>query len=65
MTVNKSQGQRLGIVGLDLYTSAFTHSQFYVAMSLVTDVTKLAILQTFIYPVTIHNIRYPELLLSS
>jgi len=64
MTVNKSQGQILGIVGLDLGTSAFTHGQFYVAMSRVTDVNKLAVLQTSISPVTTHNIVYPELLLS-
>jgi len=64
MTVNKSQGQTLGIVGLDLRTSAFTHGQFYVAMSRVTDVTKVAVLQTSISSVTTHNIVYPELLLS-
>ena len=44
MTVNKSQGQTLGIVGLDLSTSAFIHGRFYVAMSRVPDVTKLAVL---------------------
>ena len=42
MTVNKSQGQTLGIVGLDLCTS---HGQLYVAMSRITDVANLAILQ--------------------
>jgi len=38
MTVNKSQGQTLGIVGLDLHSSAFSHDQLYVAMSRATDV---------------------------
>jgi len=33
MIVNKSYGETLGIVGLDLRTSAFTHGQFYVAIS--------------------------------
>ena len=56
MTVNQSQGQTLGIVGLDLRTSAFTHGQR------VTDVANLAILQTSIAPITTHNIVYPELL---
>ena len=64
MTVNKSQGQTSIIVGLNLYTSAFTHDQFYVAMSRVIDVTKLAVLLTSISPVTTQNIVYPELLLS-
>ena len=47
MTVNKSQGQTLGIVGLDLRTPAFTHGQLYVAMSRVTDVhTNLTVLSS-------------------
>ena len=44
MSVNKSQGQTLGIVGLDLQYSAFTHGQFYVALSRVTDVKNHAVL---------------------
>ena len=44
MTVNKSQGQTLGIVGLDLRTSTFSHGQLYVAMSRVTDVANLCCL---------------------
>ena len=38
MTVNKSQGQSVLHVGLDLRTSAFAHGQFYVAISRVTSV---------------------------
>ena len=30
MTINKSQGQSLGTVGLDLYNPVFGHGQFYV-----------------------------------
>ena len=44
MSVNKSQGQTLGIVGLNLQYSAFTHRQLYVALSKVTDVKNLAVL---------------------
>lgn len=33
MTVNKSQGPSLEKVGVDLRTDAFTHGQFYVALS--------------------------------
>jgi len=38
VTANKSQGQTLGIVGLDLRTSAFTHGQLYIAMPRITNV---------------------------
>ena len=37
MTVNKSRGQSLKTVGVDLRTSAFTHGQLYVALSRVTS----------------------------
>ena len=33
MTINKSQGQLLGIVGLDLCNPVFRHGQFYVGVS--------------------------------
>ena len=35
MTINKSQGQSVKHVGLDLRTPVFTHGQFYVAVSRV------------------------------
>ena len=44
MTVNKSQGQSLDLVGIDLKTSSFSHGQLYVALSRVTDVSRLALL---------------------
>ena len=37
MTINKSQGQSVKHVGLDLRTPVFTHGQFYVAISRVTS----------------------------
>ena len=63
MTVNKSQGQTLGIVGLDLRTEAFTHGQLYVAMSRITNVANLAVLHPSTPPVTTQNIVFPELLI--
>lgn len=36
LTINKTQGQSLGIVGLDLTKEVFNHAQLYVALSRVT-----------------------------
>ena len=33
MTINKSQGQTFGMVGVDLRTDVFSHGQLYVALS--------------------------------
>ncbi|KIK73724.1 hypothetical protein PAXRUDRAFT_177639 [Paxillus rubicundulus Ve08.2h10] len=33
MTINKSQGQSVQHVGLDLHTHVFSHGQLYVALS--------------------------------
>jgi hypothetical protein len=44
MTINKSQGQSFERVGVDLRAPPFSHGQFYVAMSRVTDVRRLSIL---------------------
>jgi ATP-dependent exoDNAse (exonuclease V) alpha subunit len=64
MTVNKSQGQSVKIVGLDLRTPVFTHGQLYVAMSRVTSSQRI----TAIFPedqddTHTTNIVYPEVLL--
>ena len=37
MTINKSQGQTLKVVGLDLSTSCISHGQLYVGCSRVTN----------------------------
>lgn len=44
MTINKSQGQTLNAVGVDLRTSCFSHGQLYVACSRVTSPDHLHIL---------------------
>lgn len=63
MTINKAQGQSFNIVGVDLRAQVFTHGQFYVAMSRVTDISKLYILEQ---PGgrQLMNIVYPEVLVS-
>jgi hypothetical protein len=38
MSINKSQGQSVQHVGLDLRSPVFTHGQFYVAVSQVKSV---------------------------
>ncbi|CAG8632601.1 37545_t:CDS:2 [Gigaspora margarita] len=44
MTINKSQGQSLSRVGLDLTTPIFTHGQLYVALSRTTSKQNLKII---------------------
>jgi ATP-dependent exoDNAse (exonuclease V) alpha subunit len=64
MTVNKSQGQSLSTVGVDLRTSAFTHGQLYVALSRVTTLAGLTLLfSENDNQETTDNVVYPEVLL--
>ncbi|KAH8144382.1 uncharacterized protein LAJ45_11628 [Morchella importuna] len=63
MTVNKAQGQSLDVVGVDLRSDSFTHGQLYVALSRVTDVTGLMVLQGEEMQPQTDNIVYPEVLL--
>ena len=63
ITVNKSQGQSLDTVGLDLRIPAFAHGQLYVALSRVTDLRGLSVLLTSTDDAKTENIVYPEVLL--
>ncbi|XP_064644734.1 ATP-dependent DNA helicase PIF1-like [Lineus longissimus] len=44
MTINKSQGQTLSFVGINLTRPVFTHGQLYVAMSRATSLQNICIL---------------------
>jgi hypothetical protein len=66
MTINKSQGQSFKIIGVDLQDQVFTHGQFYVAMSRVTDVNNIIILRCLDKEGVgekLLNIVYPEVLI--
>ena len=63
MTINKSQGQSLHHVGIDLQHEVFTHGQLYVALSRTTDVQNISILLSEDnLGEKIKNIVYPEVL---
>ena len=64
MSINKSQGQSVKHVGLDLRNAVFTHGQFYVASSRVTSVWNIKAIWdcNSNEPVT-RNIVYPEVII--
>jgi ATP-dependent DNA helicase PIF1 len=67
MTINKSQGQTIPIVGLDLRSPVFSHGQLYVAMSRVQSKDNIHILVTNVCTdgrpgVFTKNIVYKEIL---
>jgi hypothetical protein len=65
MTINKSQGQSVKHVGLDLTTPVFTHGQFYVAVSRVTSVGNIkVILEEGERGTKTKNVVYSEVLLN-
>lgn len=63
MTVNKSQGQLLKTVGVDLQTSVFTHGQLYIALSCVTTLERITILMAENSDGKTNNVVYPEVYL--
>ena len=62
MTSNKSQGQSLKVVGVDLRTPVFTHGHLYVALSRSTSSNGLTVLLPDNQQTT-DNVVYPEILL--
>lgn len=63
MTVNKSQGQTLKTVRVDLQTSAFIHGQLYIALSQVTSAQGVTVLFSENGDEKTNNVVYPEVLL--
>jgi hypothetical protein len=65
MTFNKSQGQSVKHVGLDLRRPVFSHGQFYVGVSRVTSVCNIKVIwEERIREAKSLNIVYKEVLLS-
>jgi hypothetical protein len=63
MTINKSQGQSVRYVGLDLRRPVFTHGQFYVGISRVTSVYNIKVIwEDGVSEAKSKNIVYPEVL---
>jgi hypothetical protein len=63
MTINKSQGQSVQTVGLDLRRPVFGHGQFYVAMSCCTSQSRIRVLLPDDADGKTKNYVWPELLL--
>jgi Helicase len=64
MSINKSQGQSVDYVGLDVGNAVFTHGQLYVAVSQVTSVHNIKAIwdSNLALPIT-KNIVYPEVII--
>ena len=64
MSINKSQGQSVKHVGLNLVNPVFTHGQLYVAVSRVTSVHNIkVILDEEVEGTKTKNIVYPEVII--
>ena len=64
MTINKSQGQSVKHVGIDLRTPVFTHGQLYVALSRCTSSQRIKVLlkEDMMNSFKTPNIVFPEIL---
>ncbi|PIA50576.1 hypothetical protein AQUCO_01200041v1 [Aquilegia coerulea] len=63
MTINKSQGQSVRYVGIDLRNPVFSHGQLYVAFSRCTSSDRISVLLPNDDDNTTTNVVYPEVLL--
>ena len=64
MTINKSQGQSVAHVGLNLQNPVFTHGQLYVGISRVTNSQNIkAIWDEKNENAVTKNIVYPEVII--
>ncbi|KAG5562227.1 hypothetical protein RHGRI_005083 [Rhododendron griersonianum] len=63
MTFNKSQGQSINFVGIDLRTPVFSHGQLYVALFKCTFGDRTNVLHSNDTSRSTINIMYPEVLL--
>ncbi|KAG5520283.1 hypothetical protein RHGRI_033006 [Rhododendron griersonianum] len=65
MTINKSQGQSVKFVGVDLRTPVFSHGQLYVALSRCMSFDRITVLLPEEETDSTTNIVYPEVLLGN
>ncbi|KAL5699739.1 DNA helicase [Ranunculus cassubicifolius] len=63
MTINKSQGQSVKYVGIDMRTPVFSHGQLYVALSRCTSSKRISVILPPDTPNSTTNVVYPEVLL--
>ncbi|GAB2295403.1 hypothetical protein Dimus_038352 [Dionaea muscipula] len=63
LTINKSQGQSVNYVGVDLRTPVFSHGQLYVALSRCTSFSRISVVLPKDDQHSTTNIVYPEVLL--
>lgn len=63
LTINKSQGQSVRYVGLDLRLPVFSHGQLYVAFSRATSSRHVRVLLHNDHNSVTRNVVYPEVLL--
>ncbi|PIA41301.1 hypothetical protein AQUCO_02200001v1 [Aquilegia coerulea] len=63
MTINKSQGQSVKFVGIDLQNPVFSHGQLYVAISRCISMRRITVLLPSEDEEKTSNVVYPEVLL--
>ena len=63
ITINKSQGQSLSVVDLNVQYQCFLHDQLYVTLSQITDIECLYLLENFNAQGKVQNVVYSEVFL--